>query len=86
MRDSIHSRLNLIEILTLMSDYRSAYRIVHDLIHDIKGTDASKLLAIDRKDTVRVISICLYVQEKLHLYQAMIDLYESFICNDDIMK
>lgn len=85
MGDPIHSRLNLIEILTLMSDYRSAYHLIHPLIHDIKGADNSKLLTIDRKDTVRVISICLYVQEKLKLYQHMIDLYESFICNDDIM-
>ena len=65
MSDSIHSRLNLVEMLTLMSDYRSAYHIIHELFHDIKGTDSSKLLTIDKKDTVRVISLCLYVQEKL---------------------
>ena len=52
-------------MLTLMSDYRSAYHIIHELFHDIKGTDSSKLLTIDKKDTVRVISLCLYVQEKL---------------------
>ena len=27
--DSVHSRLNLLEIMTLMSDYRSAYHMVH---------------------------------------------------------
>ena len=85
LADSIHSRLNLLEILTLMSDYRSAYHMIHTLFVDIKNADTSKMLQLEKKDTVRVISICLYVQDKLRMSQGMIDLYESFICNDDIM-
>ena len=37
-------------------------------------------------ETVRMISIMLYLQEKLKMFQHMVELYESFICNDDIMK
>ena len=59
--DSVHSRLNLLEILTLMSDYRSAYHMVHTLFIDIKNADKSKLLQLERKETVRLISICLYI-------------------------
>ena len=37
--DSIHSRLNMIEINTLMSDYRSAYHVAHQLFVDFKIAD-----------------------------------------------
>lgn len=83
--DPLVSRLNLMETLALMSDYRSAYHMAHDLYTDIKNADKSKLLFIEKKDTVRLISICLYIMDKLKMYQSMMDLYESFMCNQDIM-
>ena len=66
--DPISSRLNLMEILTLMSDYRSAYHLAHDLFIDFKNADKSKLLKVDKKDTVRMISICLFVMNKLKMH------------------
>ena len=83
--DPLHSRLNAIEMDTMMGDYRKAYRMAHVLFDDFKSDDRNHLINITPKETVRMISVCLYLQEKLGLYQSMCDLYESFICNDDIM-
>ena len=37
--DTFHSRLNMIEILTLMSDYRKAYHMTHDFVVDFKTAE-----------------------------------------------
>lgn len=67
--DPIDSRLNVIEILTLMSDYRTAYHMAHDMFIDFKEDDKNNLISITPKEIVRTISICLYLQDKLGLYQ-----------------
>lgn len=85
VEDSIHSRLNMIEIATLMSDYRTAYHVAHPLFVDFKLTDSARKLTVSTKDTTRLISLTLYLQGKLKMYTASMDLYESFIDNEDIM-
>lgn len=67
--DPIDSRLNVIEILTLMSDYRTAYHLAHNMFIDFKEDDKNKLISITPKEIVRTISVCLYLQEKLGLFQ-----------------
>ena len=37
------------------------------------------------KDTMKTISILLYLMNRLKMFPQMVDFYESFICNDDIM-
>jgi len=84
--DPLSMRLNIVEILTFMSDYRQAYHMCHDVVQDIRTADKNKLLNLEPKETVRFISITLYLLQKLKMYQYMIDLHESFVCNSDIMK
>ena len=68
--DSKHSRLNQIEILVFMSDYKQAYRLAHEFFVDFKKADKRLVLNISQKDTLRMISVLLYLQEKLKMYQA----------------
>ena len=86
IRDPLPSRLSLIEILTLMSDYRTAYHMAHTLMDDIKTADSIKALSMTPQDTLRTIAILLYLMEKLKMRQQMIDFYESFITNEDVMS
>jgi len=85
IEDPLHSRLNLIEIWTLMGDYRRAYHVAHTLALDIKKADKAKLLQMEPKETERLISVTLYLLEKLKMTEQMIDLHESFVNNKDIM-
>ena len=86
VKEPIQSRLNSIEIATLMSDYRTAYHSAHDLMTDFKEATNSKMVQITPKETIRMISLLLYLMQKLKMFQYMVDLYESFITNEDIMK
>ena len=85
VRDPIHSRLNIIEICTLMSDYRKAYHMTHELVTDFKAAEKLHMCHITPQETMRFISVTLYLMDKLKMYQNMMDLYESFIVNKHIM-
>lgn len=75
----------MIEMATLMSDYRTAYHVAHPLLVDFKLTESARKLTISIKDTTRLISVLLYLQGKLKMFTASMDLYESFIGNEQIM-
>ena len=51
-----------------MSDYRTAYHMAHHMFLDLKLADFSKVLEISPKDTMRLISVSLYLQERLKMY------------------
>ena len=75
----------MVEMCTIMSDYRKAYHYIHDFVVDFKATEQSKLLHITPQETMRFISISLYLMEKLKMHQFQMDLFESFVVNTHIM-
>ena len=85
MADPVHSRLNMIEIYTYMSDYRTAYHMAHTLFLDIKSPDSNCKQFMNPKDTMRTISLLIYLTEKLKMWVSVLDIYESFIVSKDIM-
>ena len=86
IKDPMNTRLNMIEIWTFMSDYRSAYHLCHDLVKDFIASEKAKLLHLTPKEVLRFISIALYLLQKLKMYQQMMDLHESFVVNKHIMS
>ena len=70
---------------TLMSDYRKAYHFAHDLVVDMKSALGMKELRMTPKETLKFISVTLYLQQKLKMWNFMMDLHESFVCNSAIM-
>ena len=80
--DPVHSRLNIIEIYTFMSDYRTAYHMAHTLFLDIKSPNSNIKQYMNPRDTIRSISLLIYLTEKLKMWVAVLDIYESFTCSD----
>ena len=80
--DPAHSRLNMIEIYTYMSDYRTAYHMAHTLFLDLKSRDSKCNQFMNPKDTMRTISLLIYLTEKLKMWVSVLDIYESFIVNE----
>ena len=70
-----------------MSDYKMADHIAEKLLRDFKETRDSGLIKdLSPNDTLKFLSINLYLQEKLGKYIDMIDLCESFITTEEIMQ
>ena len=65
MRCPIDVRLKQVEALVLMSDYKSANRLAERLLDDFKETRESGLLEMKPKEIIKLLSVYLYLQEKL---------------------
>ena len=68
-----------------MSDYKKAYHLAHGLVNDIATANKYSCLKMTPKETVRFISVTLFLLEKLKLYNYIIDIHESFVLNEAIM-
>ena len=72
----------MIEIYTYMSDYRTAYHMARKLFLDLKNPESNCKQYMNPRDTMRTLSLNIYLTERLKMWVAVLDIYESFIVNE----
>ena len=79
-------RIRQIESHVYMSDYTTAEKLANKLLKDFVETKESNLLKIKPPESLRFLSVMMYLFEKLGRYADIIDLSESFINTPEIME
>ena len=86
MECPIELRLRQIEAHVFMSDYDIAEKLADKVLRDFIETRLSNLLKLDPQEIIKLLSVILYLFEKLGRYADIIDLCESFMNEKAIME
>ena len=62
-----------------MSDYETAEKLTDKMLKDFTNARDNNLLKIDPIESIKLLSVVLYLFEKLGRYADIIDLSESFM-------